>query len=176
MIFLIRLYLDCDGVILDTIDKTYEWMNLENLDIHDADLVHEYFVSRVNWDKLIKEAGVLNDAINKVKKLMEMGTYDPTILTTCVSLLEPVIKMNYFKNELPNVPVITVPWLVRKDRVVDANGSILVDDSKRNIANWRESGGIGLHFVKENPNLELMEINDLMDIPKFNNKVKKLVR
>lgn len=173
---MIKLYLDCDGVILDTIDKTYEWMQLENLDINDKDLVHEYFVNRVNWDKLIREAGVLKDSLNKIKKLCQMGIYEPTILTTCVSILEPCIKTDYFKRELPNIPVITVPWLVRKDSVVDANGCLLVDDSKTNVYNWNEKGGTGLLFVKEHPKFELNEIDDLLDIPKFNDKVKKLTR
>lgn len=173
---MIDLYLDCDGVILDTIDKTYEWMQLEHLDITDANLVHEYFVNRVNWEKLIREAGVLKDSLKKIKKLKAMGIYDIRILTTCVSVLEPLIKTDYFKKELPDIPVITVPWLVKKDSVVDARNSILVDDSKQNILFWREAGGVGLHFIKEKTDLEQMEITDLMDIPKFNGKVKKLVR
>ena len=50
------------------------------------------------------------------------------------------------------------------------------DDSTTNVTNWRESGGIGLHFVKGFASLEDMQINDLMDIPKIEQKVKKIVR
>ena len=177
---MINLYLDCDGVLLDTIDKTKEWMKRDGIDPNNVDLVHEYFVEVIDWEKLIKEAGVLNDALNKVRYLQTLGIYDTKILTTVTSLLEPIHKINYFSKELPGIEVIPVPWLVRKDSVVDARNSILVDDSKTNIRNWREAGGIGLQFVKENPNLELMEINDLLHIPRFNHeleaKVKKLTR
>lgn len=171
---MVKLYLDCDGVILDTIDKALEWMKIEHLDIHNSDLVHEYFV-QTDWNKLIEEAGVLNDALAKIKFLCSMGNYDTKILTTCVNGQEPIIKTNYFRKQLPGIEVITVPWLVRKDSVVDARGSILVDDSQTNIANWNEAGGIGIKFVKENPDLELMEINNLLDITKFDGKAKKLI-
>ena len=172
---MIDLYLDCDGVILDTIDKALEWMILEHLDIHNSDLVHEYFV-QADWNKLIEEAGILNNAIEKIKLLQSIGIYDTRILTTCVNGLEPIIKKDFFNKQLPGIDVITVPWLVRKDSVVDARNSILVDDSKTNIVNWREAGGIGLQFVKEKPNLEMMEINNLLDVPQFSGKVKKLTR
>lgn len=170
-----KLYLDCDGVILDTIDKALELMRKDNLNTSDSDLVHEYFVNS-DWIKLIREAGVLNNSIDKIRHLMELGIYDIKILTTCVNKDEPFIKTAYFEIMLPEIPVITVPWLVRKDSVVDARNSILVDDSRTNIRNWREAGGVGIHFVKNNPNFDQMETNDLLEVPKFDTKVKKLVK
>lgn len=177
---MIKLYLDCDGVILNTIDKTKEWMKRDNIDPKDEMIVHDYFVSKIDWNILIQEAGVLKDALNKIKYLLSLGIYDAKILTTVTCMLEPECKINYFNEKLPGVEVITVPWLVRKDEVVDAKNSILVDDSKGNILNWRDAGGVGLHFVKENPRFNSMEIDNLLDIPKFNDKldnyVKKLIR
>ena len=170
-----NLYLDCDGVILDTIDKAYELMRRDGLDPKNRELVNKYFVD-VDWLYLINEAGQLDNSIEKIIKLREMGIYDIKILTTCVNKNEPWIKTLYFEQELPGIPVITVPWMVRKDSVVDADNSILVDDSTTNVTNWRESGGIGLHFVKGFASLEDMQINDLMDIPKIEQKVKKIVR
>ena len=112
-------------------------------------VVHDYFVSKIDWNILIKDAGVLKDALNKIKYLLSLGIYDAKILTTVTCMMEPTCKINCFDEHLPGVEVITVPWLVRKDTVVDARNSILVDDSKTNILNWRDAGGIGLHFVKE---------------------------
>lgn len=169
---MIKLWLDCDGVILNTIDKTKEWMIRDNIDPKNEDVVHEYFENKIDWQILIKEAGVLKDSLNKIKYLLSLGIYDIKILTTVTSMLEPIHKTNYFNDVLPEVEVITVPWGVRKDKVVYARNSILVDDSKTNIFNWRDSDGIGLHFVKENPNWDMMEIDNLLDIPRFNDNVK----
>ena len=137
VIEVIRLYLDCDGVILNTIDKVKELMIKDGIEPKDELIVHDYFVSKIDWNVLIKEAGILKDALNKIKFLFSLGIYDTKILTTITCMIEPECKIRYFNEHLPRIEVITVPWGVRKDSVVDARNSILVDDSKNNILNWR---------------------------------------
>lgn len=181
VIKVIKLYLDCDGVILNTIDTVKELMIKDGIEPKDELIVHDYFISKIDWNILIKEAGILKDALNKIKFLLSLGIYDARILTTITCLMEPSCKINYFNKNLPGIEVITVPWGVRKDNVVDARNSILVDDSKNNILNWRLAGGLGLHYVNENPNYNLMEISDLLSIVRFNGEiedrnVKRLIR
>ncbi len=158
------IYLDCDGVILNTMDTAYANMKKMGLDINDSDVVHEYFIN-VNWNNLIKQAGVLNDSIDKIKFLRSLG-YNFKILTTCVNKDEPEIKRNYFFNMLPCIEVITVPWKVNKSSVVRARGNVLIDDSRHNITDWNEARGQGILFNHNLSDSDDECINDLLCIPK----------
>ena len=63
------LYLDCDGVILDTMDTAYRMMKEEGLDVTDGKVVNHFFIN-TDWNILIYEAGVLKNAILKIKKII----------------------------------------------------------------------------------------------------------
>lgn len=161
------LYLDCDGVILDTIDEAYRMMRELNMDISDWRVVNNFFVN-IDWNILIYEAGILKHSITKIKRIIESGMFkEVKILTkTSGNLEEAKIKKILFGKLLPEIEVITVDFYDNKDEVVDPVGHILVDDSKSNCRRWSASGGRGILFVREKPNYELDQIDDLIDVPK----------
>ena len=62
-----KLYLDCDGVILNTVaDDIYEM--LVNMGITDSDDITSYF-AKLNWDEFIAERGQIDNACTKIKEL-----------------------------------------------------------------------------------------------------------
>ena len=58
-----QLYIDFDGVILDTMTKSYEELKKENIDRNDDEKVREFF-RNTDWKKLIEETEEINDSIN----------------------------------------------------------------------------------------------------------------
>ena len=63
-----KLYLDCDGVILDTVSKRiYE--KLRELGITTAEATSMYF-SKLDWDKYIDECGQIDNSIDKIKAII----------------------------------------------------------------------------------------------------------
>ena len=63
-----KLYLDCDGVILDTINKSYEMIKSKNLQ-SEEDI--RSFYRDLDWEELIILSGEIDDAISKIKKLVD---------------------------------------------------------------------------------------------------------
>ena len=61
-----KLYLDCDGVILDTINKSYKMLKERGLT--DEGEVAKFY-NDINWTDLIKKSGQINNSINKIKEL-----------------------------------------------------------------------------------------------------------
>ncbi len=159
------LYLDCDGVILDTIDTAYRIMEKNGLDIHNGQEVNRFFIN-TDWNVLIYEAGIINNAIIKIKKIIDSNIFSNVIILTKLSgnLDEEKIKRILFGKLLPNVEVITVNFYANKDEIVDPINNVIVEDSVNNAKRWIAAGGVGVYFVKENPNLEKDTINDLSDI------------
>lgn len=161
------LYLDCDGVILDTIDEAYRMMEEVGLDSKNKELVHKFFLN-VDWNLLVLRAGILKDAVNKIKKIRESNLFKDIIILTKISgnLYEEEVKRNLFGELLPEIEIITVKFNDNKDEVVNPKNNILVEDTLNNAIRWRNAGGIGLYFVKENPNYMYDEIADLSEINK----------
>ena len=117
-----KLYLDCDGVILDTINMSYKMIKNKGL-TNEKDI--EHFYKNLSWEELIIEAGEINNSIEKIKELTKV--YDVEILTHVNSDGEIIAKLNYFKEVLPEVKVIAVPKEIRKADAVDPKGNILID-------------------------------------------------
>lgn len=159
------LYLDCDGVILDTIDTAYRLMQIEGLDITNRKTVDNYFINS-DWNVLIYEAGILKNAIIKIKKIIASNIFSSVKILTKISgnLEEEKIKKILFGKLLPNVEVITVKIDDNKDEIVDPVNNILVEDSINNADRWNLAGGVGVYFVKENPDYSKNQIDDLSDI------------
>ena len=126
-----KLYLDCDGVILDTINMSYKMIKNKGL-TNEKDI--ENFYKNLSWEELIIEAGEINNSIEKIKELTKV--YDVEILTHVISEGEIIAKENYFKEVLPEVKVIAVPKEIRMADALDPNGKILVDDFLGNLDFW----------------------------------------
>lgn len=154
-----KLYLDCDGVILDTISKSNKILREEG--IVSKDEVTKFYTN-IDWSKLIEESGEINDSISKVKELSNY--FDIEILTHVNSENESNVKRNYFAKELPNINVITVPIQVKKADFVDAKNIILVDDSSTNLEYWIKKGGIGIKFSSSIQECNYTVITNLLEL------------
>lgn len=154
-----KLYLDCDGVILDTINMSYKMLKEKGIESEEE---KKDFYRNLSWEELIIEAGEINNATAKIKKLTEV--YDVEILTHVISDGEIIAKENYFKAVLPNVNVIPVPKEIDKADYVDPKGSILVDDFLPNLEYWEEKGGIPIKFSDSDKDCKYKKINDLSEL------------
>lgn len=160
-----KLYLDCDGVILDTIDATYKIIREKKLTDYNE---IEDFYRKLNWDILIVEAGEIDNSIQKIKELTKH--FDVEILTHIISDGEAIAKTKYFKEVLPTVNVITVSKEIKKADFVDPKGAILVDDYLPNLEYWYEKGGIPIKFSNSGKKCKYKVITDLLDLSKVYKK------
>lgn len=164
-----KLYLDCDGVILDTINKSYRMLKEEGLTTEEE---VAKFYNDINWTELIEESGQINNAISEIKELRNY--FDIEILTHVYSNNEIEAKLKYFASELPNINVVTVPKNVKKADFVDARDAILVDDYILNLDYWASKGGIAIKFsdsgkvCKYNVISNLLELIDIFNKDKVN--------
>lgn len=158
-----KLYIDFDGVILDTIKTTYELMDQIGIDKNNPKCSREFYRT-LDWDKTLLDTPQINHSINKIKLLMDSNKFEVAVLTHVVTYNEGVAKIKYLKNYLPELPVILVPKEFSKTEFVYPKDSILVDDYTENLREWKNAGGIGIKFSqnkKENP---FSVINDLEEI------------
>lgn len=158
-----QLYIDFDGVILDTMAKTYEELEKLGIDKKDQKRVMQYFRD-TDWKKLIEETKEINDSINEIKKICASKKFNVYILTHINSTNEMVEKIKYLHRVLPQVTVVSVPKEIPKTEVVNPSAAILIDDYSGNIKEWQKKLGIGIKFVKELENGDYPEITHLSEV------------
>lgn len=169
----ITVYIDCDGVILNTVKKARELAQKEGYLPYDFDSMHGFYVG-ADWNVLIYESGILDNAISKIKQIIATGKYDVKILTKLSgSDTEELSKKRLFAKLLPGVEVITLAIDEHKDEVVDPVGQILIEDDLRNAKRWRDANGICVVLDLEQIDYEHDIVNNLIDFEKAES-VKKL--
>lgn len=137
-------YIDCDGVILDT--ETHLFDFYDELKKKNPSLRKREYLANLDWERLINDASVINDAINILKGF---APTDVNILTKIHSLQEAKAKINYFRRAgVKNVIIFVTPDF-KKTEVVRAKNNILVDDSLSNLDDWYSDGGIPIHFTSD---------------------------
>ena len=161
-----KIYLDCDGVILDTINKSYQMLKEKGITTEEE---RKVFYSTINWEKLIIDSGQINNSITKIKELTKH--FDIEILTHVYTEDEVQAKINYFGKELPNINVITVPKTIKKADFVNPVGAVLVDDYAPNLDYWKEKGGIPVKFSDSMKKSEYSVITDLLELTELFNKI-----
>lgn len=158
-----QLYIDFDGVILDTMTMSYEELKKENIDIKNQEKVMEFF-RNLDWKKLIEETDEINDSINEIKKICDSKKFNVYILTHINSTNEMIEKIKYLHKNLPQVTVVSVPKEIPKTEVVNPSAAILIDDYSGNIKEWQKKLGIGIKFVKELEGSDYPEITHLSEV------------
>lgn len=141
-----RLYVDFDGVILNTNPKLYEEAAKLNYSKEDSG-----FYKNFDFKKVLKDEYIINDSINCLKRLIESSKFEVSILTHCSSLNEGIDKMSYIRKFFKEISVIICPKEVSKAKLIHTENAILVDDYSKNLKEWEESGGIPVSF---SPTLE----------------------
>ena len=160
-----KLYLDCDGVILDTINKSYVMIKEKGLTTGEE--VNNFY-KNINWDDLIRDSGEINNSIAKIEILKSY--FDVSIFTHVISGKEASSKIKYFEKVLPNVEVLIVPKRIEKADLINPYGTILVDDFVPNLDKWEEKGGIGIKFSDSGKKSQYITISDLLELTKINFK------
>ncbi len=156
----IKLYIDFDGVILDTIDVSYEILKSSNIDTTNYDQVQEFY-HKLDWEELISISKPINNNINNLKKLINSNLYDITILTHINSNNEINAKKKFIKENIGDIQTIYVEKKYNKCDIVDAHNAILVDDYMGNLEKWEEKGGIPIKFSTTGKKYECISIDSL---------------
>ncbi len=144
-----NLYIDFDGVIMNTIEISYSELRklgLDDKDPKDQKQVRKYYAD-LDWNILLNEkASIINDAMNCIGQILDSELYEVTILSHVNSLQEAIEKVKYIRKYFRDITVIPVPREISKTEMVHTEGAILVDDYVGNLQEWKEAGGIGIKF------------------------------
>ncbi len=161
-----KLYVDFDGVILDTINEAFSMMDELGLDHTNRREVDYFFTHSVDFEKLFNRSRIINDSVDKVKYLQACNEFQEVCILTKLSgnYGEERVKRGFLHDNLSEIRVITLAYNLFKDCVVNAEGNILVDDEMRNITRWNNARGIGIHFLQGECDLKHDIVSDLIDI------------
>ena len=144
-----RLYIDFDGVVMDTIPLLYNELAKKGVVKENEEEVHRVFAA-FDYGTIIKDKNILNDSIHCINKLLASGRFEVAFLSHINSLAEGVVKVKYLRRHFKNnITIILVPKGIEKPKVVHSKGAILVDDYAGNLKEWEENGGIAIRFSKE---------------------------
>ena len=139
-----KIYIDFDGVILNTTPHIFdEWLD-NNDDINIKELEKIEYIKGRNWHKILREASVIDDAISVLK---DMDIKNTAILTKVHSLEnEGTEKIRFLRENGVKLDVVLVPYPLKKTDVVEASGNILIDDTVHNLDDWNRCGGECIFF------------------------------
>lgn len=140
-----NLYIDFDGVVLDTITPMYKMLEERGIDKKDADEVVE-FLKNTNYKDILKVSPEINNSINAIQKIIESNKFNVNILTHIVTLEEGIAKTEFIRKYFKDVTMILVPKQISKTKMVHTKNSILVDDYAGNLRTWESEGGIPVRF------------------------------
>ena len=104
-----NLYIDFDGVILDTITPVYNLAKKLNLDVKTQTKEIGLLYSKIDWETLIEESEELSDSIKSIKELRESKKFNISILTHINSLKEAKAKIEFINNLFDDLTIIPVP-------------------------------------------------------------------
>jgi len=164
----LKIYVDFDGVILDTWDIIYpEYCRVcQQTEIDDR--LIDVMLS-IGWKKILEESKVIKNNIQKVKDLAK--DYDVCVLSKINSSEEEQEKEKFLKkNGIQKMCF--VPYAHSKANYVDPTHAILIDDTIENLDEWDGKGGISIYFQqksKDSDNFDIknskyLTINDLLEI------------
>ncbi len=140
-----QLYIDFDGVILDTITYPYEYVEKTlGLEINSENMGN--FYKKLDWNQFLQDMPIINDSINCIQKIIDSKEFDVSILTHVTSLDEAHAKIQYIRKFIKDIKIIPVPRSISKTKMVLPAGAILIDDYCGNLKEWTEAGGIGVRF------------------------------
>lgn len=144
-----NLYIDFDGVIMNTIEISYAELKARGLDDQkpeDQPAVRKFY-AEIDWDELLnRKAVIINDGMECIQKILDSGLYEVSILSHINSLSEAVEKVKYIRKYFKDITIIPVPREISKTKMVHTEGDILVDDYVGNLQEWKAEGGIGIKF------------------------------
>ena len=150
-----KIYIDFDGVILDT-DTT-----IDNI-ISDKNIDKKEYIKTCDWDNLLNNTDIINNSLKYLKE----SKRDINLLSKISTLEEGIGKVKYLKDNGIDMNIHLVPTKISKSDIVDPKGNILIDDKVYNLDEWKSKGGISIFFNKDN--------NDIDIYGKVNTEYKKI--
>lgn len=164
-----KLYIDFDGVILDSIKTTYEIMDKEGIDKYNP-VEARAFYEVLDWDRTLEQTPEINNSLKYIKQLIDNNQYEVNVLTHIVCYREGVSKIRFLKKHIPELSIILVPKEFSKTEVVNPKDAILIDDYTENLKEWKEKGGIGIKFDDKKRIHEFPVITSLEELNDINRK------
>ena len=143
--FMKNLYIDFDGVMMDTIRVTYDMLDRLEVDKKDNEKMNEFYYN-LNWKQLLKSTPIINDSFICLKQLFACKKFNIAILTHVNSLDEAIAKINHIHKHFKDITVIPVPREISKTKICLTKDAILVDDYSGNLREWEKEEGIGIQF------------------------------
>ncbi len=137
-----NLYIDFDGVILDTISPMYD--EIKEKRIKKEDLTP--FFEKYPWEDIINDNYIINDAITCIQKIIDSDKFNLAILTHINSLREAVLKIKYLRKYFKDITIIPCPKEISKTKMIHTKDAILVDDYAGSLREWEEEEGISVRF------------------------------
>lgn len=144
-----ELYIDFDGVILDTIAVSYEMLANNGIDPKDFPKAN-FFFQQLDWRAFLKKCHPINQSIECIQKIIDSKKFSVAILTHVSGLEEAVEKVHYIRKYFQDITVIPVPKAISKTKMVHTEGAILIDDYAGNLREWEAAGGVGVRFSEKN--------------------------
>lgn len=145
-----KIYIDFDGVILDTqfLIEKIKGEQYGNLSWKDFSINFE-------WEEFYDNAMVINDSINILKNFNNNDNI--YIITKVDSIEEQEAKLKFIRKNNIKIPVYFVPYGMNKsDVVIPLSNTYLIDDNINNINDWINKGGKGYHYNCD------MNLNDIV--------------
>ncbi len=139
-----ELYIDFDGVILDTIPHLYQAADEAGRERSDSK-----FYETFDFKKILKDENILNDSINCIQKIIDSKKFNISILTHINSLQEGIDKVEYLRKFFKDITIILVPKKISKTKMIHTKGAILIDDYAHNLREWESEGGISVRFSQK---------------------------
>ena len=159
-----NLYIDFDGVILDTITPVYNLAKKLNIDVKTQSKEMGLLFSNIDWETLIEESSELSNSTSAIKKLRDSKKFNISILTHINSLKEAKAKIEFINNLFDDLTIIPVPKSCSKTMMTQTKDAILVDDYSGNLREWEASGGIGVKYTREKEKCDFMNITSLEEL------------
>jgi len=145
---MINLYIDFDGVILNTIEVSYAEIEKE-FKIVNKETCEKYYMN-LDWKEFLnKKCLQINNSIECIQKIIDSNMFNVSILSHVISLDEAIEKIKFIRKYFKDITFIPVPKKISKTKMVHTEGSILIDDYSGNLKEWGSVGGIGIRFSEK---------------------------
>lgn len=138
----LNLYIDFDGVILDTLTPLLKEKETKNIS-QEQEL--EFFIN-YPWEKLLIDENIINNAIEDIREIIKSNKFNLAILTHVNSLNEATLKVKYIRKYFKDITIIPCPKEISKTKMIHTKDAILVDDYAGNLREWEKEEGIPVRF------------------------------
>ncbi len=139
-----NLYIDFDGVIVNSIDVTYKMFDKLGLKPNEEN--YAKFYRELDWNDVLSKCEAINDSWQCLEKIIKSKKFNVAILTHVNSLNEAVVKVNEIRKHFRDITIIPVPKAISKTSMLKAEGAVLVDDFVHNLDEWHAAGGYSIRF------------------------------